>query len=347
MSEPVFEFGVDTFGDVTLDAAGAPRPQAQVLRDVVEEAVIAEQVGLDCFGVGEHHREDFAVSAPEVVLAAIGGRTSRIALGSAVTVLSTDDPVRVFQRFSTLNAVTGGRAEVILGRGSFTESYPLFGYDMAQYELLFEEKLALFAGLVKGGPVTWQGTTRAALRDQRVYPPIENGTLRTWVGVGGSPDSVVRAARYGFPLTLAIIGGHPQRFRPYVDLYHQALEKFGHPSQPIAVHSPGHVAATDDEARNQLWPHYQRMMTRIGGERGWAPVTRAQFDHEAGPGGALCVGSPATVAAKIINTVSTLGLSRFDLKYSNGALPHDLAVASLELIGREVAPRVREAVQVS
>jgi len=338
---------VDTFGDVTMDAGGGLHPQARVLRDVVEQAVIAEQVGLDCFGVGEHHREDFAVSAPEVVLAAIGGRTSRIALGSAVTVLSTDDPVRVFQRFSTLNALTSGRAEVILGRGSFTESYPLFGYDMAHYEVLFEEKLALFAELVKGGEVSWTGSTRAALRNQRVYPPIESGTLRTWVGVGGSPESVVRAARYGFPLTLAIIGGPPQRFRPYVDLYHEALEKFGHAPRPIAVHSPGHVAATDDEAKNQLWPHYQRMMTKIGGERGWPPVSRAQFDAEAGPGGALCVGSPATVAAKIAATVKSLGLQRFDLKYSNGALPHPQAVASIELIGREVAPRVRDAVKAS
>ena len=309
--------------------------------------MVAEQVGLDCFGVGEHHREDFAVSAPEVVLAAIGGRTSRIALGSAVTVLSTDDPVRVFQRFSTLNAVTGGRAEVILGRGSFTESYPLFGYDMANYELLFEEKLALFAELVKGGPVSWSGTTRAALKNQRVYPPIETGTLRTWVGVGGSPESVVRAARYGFPLTLAIIGGSPTRFRPYVDLYHEALEKFGQPPQPIAVHSPGHVAATDDEAKEQLWPHYLRMMTKIGGERGWPPVSRTQFDHEAGPRGALCVGSPATVAAKIIATVKALGLSRFDLKYSNGSLSHEHALASIQLIGREVAPRVRDAARAS
>jgi probable LLM family oxidoreductase len=347
VSETAFEFGVDTFGDVTLDAAGAPRSQAQVLRDVVEEAVVAEQVGLDCFGVGEHHREDFAISAPEVVLAAIATRTSRIRLGSAVTVLSTDDPVRVFQRFSTLNAITSGRAEVILGRGSFTESYPLFGYDMAKYEVLFEEKLALFAELVKGGPVSWSGTTRTGLKNQRVYPPIETGTLRTWVGVGGSPESVVRAARYGLPLTLAIIGGSPTRFRPYVDLYHEALEKFGQRPQPIAVHSPGHVAATDDEAKEQLWPHYQRMMTKIGGERGWPPVSRAQFDHEAGPGGALCVGSPATVAAKITATVKALGLSRFDLKYSNGSLPHEHALASIQLIGREVAPRVRDAARAS
>jgi probable LLM family oxidoreductase len=337
------EFGLDTFGDVTHDASGTLKSQAQVLREVVDEAVLAEQAGIDCFGVGEHHRPDFAVSAPEVVLAAIAGKTSRIWLGSAVTVLSTDDPVRVFQRFSTLNAISNGRAEVILGRGSFTESYPLFGYDMSQYELLFEEKLAVFAALLKGGPVTWKGQTRSALTSQIVYPPIESGTLRTWVGVGGSPESVVRAARYGLPLTLAIIGGSPTRFRPYVDLYKQSLERFGHPMQPIAVHSPGHVAATDDEAKNDVWPHYEAMMNRIGRERGWPPTSRAQFEHEAGPNGALCVGSPATVAKKIMNTVNALELSRFDLKYSSGTLSHEKMMRSIELIGKEVAPRVREA----
>ena len=339
-----FEFGIDTFGDVTLDASGTPLSQARVLRDVLDEAVLADQVGLDCFGVGEHHRADFAISAPEVVLAAIAGRTTRIALGSAVTVLSTDDPVRVFQRFSTLNAISNGRAEVILGRGSFTESYPLFGYDMSLYERLFEEKLEVFAALLKGGPVTWSGTTRSALKNQIVYPPIEHGTLRTWVGVGGSPESVIRAAKYGLPLTLAIIGGSPTRFRPYVDLYLEALEKFGKPLQPIAVHSPGHVAATDDQAKNELWPHYETMINRIGGERGWPPASRAQFEQEAGPRGALCVGSPATVAAKITATVKALGLSRFDVKYSSGTLAHDKLLASIELLGREVAPRVRDEV---
>ena len=338
-----FEFGLDTFGDITINADGRPRSQAQVLRDVVEEAVVAEQAGLDAFGVGEHHRRDFAISAPEVVLAAIAGRTSRMFLGSAVTVLSTDDPVRVFQRFSTLNAISSGRAEVILGRGSFTESYPLFGYDMAHYEQLFEEKLELFAALLANGPVTWSGKTRASLTDQTVYPPIESGALRAWVGVGGSPESVIRAARYGLPLTLAIIGGSPTRFRPYVELYQQSLERFGFEPRPIAVHSPGHVAATDQEAKEQLWPHYEAMMTRIGGERGWSPVTRAQFDHESGPNGALCVGSPETVAAKIIRTVRALGLSRFDLKYSNGTLSHEHILRSIELIGTQVAPRVREA----
>ncbi len=340
---PAFEFGLDTFGDVTLDSSGAVKSPAQVLRDVVAEAVVAEQAGIDCFGVGEHHRPDFAISAPEVMLAAIAARTSRMWLGSAVTVLSTDDPVRVFQRFSTLNAVSNGRAEVILGRGSFTESYPLFGYDMADYEALFEEKLEVFAKLLKGGPVTWSGAMRSALQDQIVYPPIETGALRTWVGVGGSPQSVVRAARHGLPLTLAIIGGSPSRFRPYVDLYHEALEKFGFDARPIAVHSPGHVAPTDQQARDDLWPHYQAMMNRIGRERGWPPASRDQFEHEAGPNGALCVGSPETVAAKIINTVRTLGLARFDLKYSSGTLSHEKMMASISLIGREVAPRVRAA----
>ncbi|HUL72645.1 MAG TPA: LLM class flavin-dependent oxidoreductase [Vicinamibacterales bacterium] len=335
-------FGLDTFGDVTVGADGSLRSQAHTLRDVVREAALAEQVGVECFGVGEHHRPDFAISAPEVVLAAIAARTERMVLGSAVTVLSTDDPVRVFERFSTLNAISNGRAEVILGRGSFTESYPLFGFDLSQYEELFEDRLALFAELLKPGPVTWSGSTRAPLTKQVVYPPIETGTLRTWVGVGGSPESVVRAARYGLPLTLAIIGGNPLRFRPYVDLYLQSLEKFGKPVQPIAVHSPGHVAATDDEARRDLWPHYEKMINRIGAERGWPPADRAHFEHEAGPAGALCVGSPETVAAKIVRTVRALGLARFDMKYSAGTLPHDKLMTSIELFGTKVMPRVRD-----
>jgi probable LLM family oxidoreductase len=337
-----FSFGVDTFGDVTLGAGGV-EPQAKVLREVVEQAVLADQVGLDAFGVGEHHRPDFAISAPEVVLAAIAARTSRILLGSAVTVLSTDDPVRVYQRFSTVDALSNGRAEVILGRGSFTESYPLFGYDLSRYDELFEDKLRLFALLARGGPVTWSGTTRSALTAQQVYPPIERGPLRTWVGVGGSPESVRRAARHGLPLTLAIIGGSPQRFRPYVDLYQQSLAQHGQPELAIAVHSPGHVAATDDQAKTELWPHYQAMINRIGRERGWAPVSRAQFEHEAGPDGALCVGSPDTVAAKIVRTCKALSLSRFNLKYSAGTLPHAQLMTSLELLGTRVAPIVRAA----
>lgn len=335
------QLGLDTFGDVTVDDGGRPLSQPQVLRNVVTEAVLADNVGLHFFGVGEHHRPDFAVSAPEVVLAAIAGQTNRIHLGSAVTVLSTDDPVRVFQRFSTLNAVSNGRAEVILGRGSFTESFPLFGYDLQQYDQLFEERLDLFARLIKEGPVTWAGQTRSALTNQRVYPPTDTGHLMTWVGVGGSPESVVRAAKHGFPLMLAIIGGNPQRFAPWVDLYHRALTQFGNGPLPVGAHSPGHVADTDEQAHEEMWPHYAAMFGRIGAERGWPPVTRAQFDREVGADGALCVGAPETVAAKIARTVRALGLRRFDMKYSNGALPHELLLRSIELYGTEVVPRVK------
>jgi probable LLM family oxidoreductase len=341
MSNP-FELGVDTFGDVTVDAEGMPLPHAQVIRNVVEEAVLADDVGIDVIGLGEHHRPDFAISAPDVVLAAIAARTSRIRLKSAVTVLSSDDPVRVFQRFSTLDAVSGGRAEVILGRGSFIESFPLFGYALEDYNVLFEEKLELFVALLEGGPVTWKGTTRAPLEDQRVFPATESGRLRTWVGVGGSPDSVVRAARHGLPLAIAIIGGEPLRFRPLVDLYHRALEQYGKGAQPVAVHSPGYIAATDEQAREEMWPHYAAMHARIGRERGWPPMTREQFDATTGPDGALFVGSPGTVSAKIVRVARALRLSRFDLKYSAGTLPHDQMMRCIELYGREVAPVVRE-----
>jgi len=336
------ELGLDTFGDVTVGADGRRLAQAEVLRHVVEEAVLADQLGLAFFGVGEHHRKDFSISAPEVVLAAIAARTTQIHLGSSVTVLSTDDPVRVFERFSTINALSNGRAEVIVGRGSFTESFPLFGFDMAHYEDLFEEKLQLWAELVKGEPVTWAGRLRSPLSNQTVYPPTETGTLHTWVAVGGSPESVVRAAKYGFPLMLAIIGGNPQRFNGYTELYKQMLQRFGKPMLPIGVHSPGHVAATDEQAKEDIWPHYEGLMNRIGSERGWAPIGRAHFEREAGPDGALFVGSPETVAAKIARTITALGLTRFDMKYSNGTLPHDKLMTSIELYGRKVVPLVRE-----
>ena len=338
------ELGLDTFGDVTTDPEGRLLPQARVLRDVIAEAEQADRVGVDFFGVGEHHRPDFAISAPEVLLAAIAARTERIRLGTAVTVLSSDDPVRVYQRFSTLNAVSNGRAEVILGRGSFTESFPLFGYSLDDYEVLFEEKLAIFAALRDadrtGQPARWRGTVRPPLEGLRVYPPVENPPLTTWVGVGGSPASVVRAARYGFPLTLAIIGGDPRRFTPYTDLYHRTLGQLGHDSLPVGIHSPGHIAETDAQAREQLWPAYQVMRNRIGAERGWDPTSRAEFDHEIAAG-SLYVGSPETVARKIAATVRALGASRFDLKYSAGTLGHDLMLRSIELYGREVIPRVR------
>lgn len=336
------EFGLDTFGDVTEGPDGQPRSYAQVIRDVVEEAVLADQLGVDFFGIGEHHRDDFAITAPDTVLAAIAARTSRIRLGSAVTVMSSDDPVRVFERFSTLDALSQGRAEVILGRGSFTESFELFGFDLDDYEVLFEEKVALFAELLKEQPVTWSGTTRAPLVNQRVFPTTESGRLTTWVGVGGSPQSVVRAARFALPLVIAIIGGNPVRFRPLVDLYARTLDSHGLAPRPVAVHSPGFIASTDDEARDVIWPYMKIMRDRIGAERGWGPITRGDFDRDVGPGGSWYVGSPETVAQKIAATASTLGLSRFDLKYSAGLLPHPLLLRSIELYATRVIPLVRD-----
>lgn len=333
------ELGLGTFGDVTADAQGAPLSHAQTLRDVVEEGVLADAVGVSFFGVGEHHRVDFAVSAPEVVLAAVAARTRRIRLGSAVTVLSSDDPVRVFQRFSTLDAVSGGRAEAILGRGSFTESFPLFGLELSDYERLFEEKLDLFVALTRREAVSWSGTVRAPLADQRVFPTVEHGPLTTWVGVGGSPQSVVRAARHDLQLMLAIIGGDPRRFAPYVDLHHRACAQFGRAPRPIGVHSPGYVAATDAQARDAFWLPYKTMRDQIGAERGWPPMGRAEFDSEIAQG-SLYVGSPETVARKIAATAGALKLSRFDLKYSAGPLAHAELMSCIRLYGEEVAPRV-------
>ncbi|GGD18161.1 LLM class flavin-dependent oxidoreductase [Nocardioides daphniae] len=334
------ELGLDTFGDVTVDETGTPLPQHQVIRDVLEQAVLADQVGIDVFNVGEHHRDDFAISAPDMVLAAAASRTERIKLGTAVTVLSSDDPIRVYQRFATLDALSNGRAEVTLGRGSFTESFPLFGLDLADYEVLFEEKLELFAALRTEEPVSFNGTTRAPLAPTRVYPGTAAGSLPAWVGVGGSPESVVRAARLGFPLMLAIIGGEPTRFAPFTDLYRRATAQFGTGTLPVGVHSPGFVAATDSDAQELLFPHFKANRDRIGAERGWPPATRIQFDQEVRHG-ALFVGSPDTVARKIADTVRALGLQRFDLKYSNGPLPHAHLMECVRLYGEEVAPRVR------
>jgi probable LLM family oxidoreductase len=335
------ELGLDTFGDITAGPDGSLKSHAEVIRDVIAEGVLADRAGVDAFGVGEHHRPDFAVSTPDIVLAAIAGQTRRIWLGSAVTVLSSDDPIRVFQRFSTLNAASNGRAEVTLGRGSFTESFPLFGYELADYEKLFEEKLDLFAALLRQDTVTWRGSTRAPLDNQRVFPPIETGTLRTWIGVGGSPESVVRAVRYDLPLMLAIIGGDPKRFMPYVELYHRAYAQLGKPAQAIGVHSHGYVGETDEKAREELWPDYKRMRDRIGAERGWPPMQRAEFDREA-YSGSLYVGSPETVARRIAATVKALGLSRFDMKYSAGTLSHDKIMRCIQLYGEKVMPLVRE-----
>ncbi len=335
------EFGLDTFGDVTAAADGQLLPQAQVIRNVVDEAVLADETGVDFIGVGEHHRDDFAISAPEVMLAGIATRTKRIKLGSAVTVLSSDDPIRVFERFSTVNALSNGRAEVILGRGSFIESFPLFGYDLNDYEALFNEKLDLFAALLKNGPVSWQGKLRPPLKDVTVHPQIETGRLGAWIGVGGSPESVIRSVRYQIPMTLAIIGGDPKRFLPYVDLYKRAQTQAAVGAMPLGVHSPGYVAATDEQAREELWPNYRKMRDRIGAERGWGPTTIAEFNAEVEKG-SLYVGSPETVARKIAATVAALGADRFDMKYSAGTMPHEKMMTSIELYGTRVIPLARE-----
>jgi probable LLM family oxidoreductase len=338
---PQLELGLDTFGDITVGSDGRPLPAAEVIRNVVEQAVLADRLGVDAFGIGEHHRRDFAVTAPEVVLAAIASRTERIKLGTAVTVLSSDDPIRVYERFATLDAVSRGRAEVRLGRGSFTESFPLFGYDLADYERLFDEKLDLFALVRTERRFSWEGSTRPPLADVEVFPKTAAGSLPTWIGVGGTPESVVRAARYRCGLMLGIIGGAPERFLPYADLYRRALAHLGAPELPIGVHSPGFVADSDEEARELLFPYFKEQRDRIGRERGWPPTSRQQFEAEV-EDGAVFAGSPRTVAAKIARTARALGLSRFDLKYGNGALPHEHLMHAVELYATEVIPLTRE-----
>lgn len=332
--------GLGTFGDITRGPDGKLLRDDQVLRNIVEEGILADEVGVDFFGVGEHHRADFAVSSPETVLAAIAGRTTRIRLGSAVTVLSSDDPVRVFQRFSTLNALSNGRAEAILGRGSFTESFPLFGLDLNDYGVLFEEKLDLYVALLRNPRVTWSGTMRPPMQNQGVWPQPGPG-LGTWIGVGGSPDSVIRAVKHDLPMMLAIIGGDPARFRPFVDLYHRANGQIGQEPKPLGVHSHGFVWDDDGEAQERLWPHYSAMMNRIGAERGWPPMQRAAFANEVASG-SIYAGTPETVAKRIVKTIQTLGLSRFDMKYSHGTLPHEDMMRSITLYGTKVIPLVRD-----
>jgi probable LLM family oxidoreductase len=334
--------GLDTFGDVTNDAEGTPLTHGETIRGLVEEGVLADQAGLDHFAIGEHHTDTMPLSAADVVLAAIAARTSRIRLGSAVTVISSDDPVRVFQRYATLDGVSGGRAEVILGRGSSTESFPTFGYDLNDYEELFEEKLGLFAELLREKPVTWSGNTRPSLDGLSIYPHSESGAIPTWVGVGGSPQSVVRTARYGFSLMLAIIGGDTARFAPFSQLFQQALDKFGQPRRPVGVHAPGHVAATDEQAVEEFLPAFEAVIRSVSKQRGFRTPTRASLMRDVGPGGALHVGSPETVARKITATLKELNATRFDLKYAMTGMPHSALLTNIELYGTKVAPLVRE-----
>jgi len=340
-TSPRIEFGLDTFGDIPEDDTGALLGHGDAIRQVVAEAVLADRLGVDVIALGEHHRPEFAVSSPETVLAGIATRTDRIKLASGVTVLSSDDPVRVFQRFATVDALSGGRAQVILGRGSFTESFPLFGYDMSDYEVLFEEKIELFSQLLEEKPVTWTGTTRAALNHADVFPKTDSGRLDTWVGVGGSPQSVVRAARYGLSLMLAVISGPAKRFAPYVELYRRAAAQFGTVAHPVGVHSPGFVADTDAEAAELVWPRYRVLRDRIGALRGWPPITRREFDAEIEQG-SLYIGSPETVARRVADAIRALDVGRFDMIYSSGSVPASARMRTVELYATEVVPRVRE-----
>lgn len=334
-------FGLDTFGDIQLDDNGAPVSSAQTIRNLVEHAVLADSLGINNINVGEHHRDDFAVSAPDTVLAGIATRTQQIGLGTGVTVLSSDDPVRVYERFATVDALSNGRAEITAGRGSFIESFPLFGYELKDYEILFEEKLELLIELVKEKPVTWTGKTRAALKNQEVYPKTERGAIPVRVGVGGTPESVIRAARLGLPLAIAIIGGNPSRFAGFSNLYRSSLMEFGKPNLPISIHSPGHISDTDEQAREEQWPNYHKMVGRIGAERGWSPPTKEQFIAEI-EHGSQYVGSPETVAKKIAYAIKSVGAQRFDFKYVNGPVSHSKLMKSVELYGTKVIPLVRE-----
>ena len=336
------ELGLDTFGDIANGPDGQPLHPAVVLREVLAEGELADRLGLDFFGVGEHHRPDYAISAPDTLLAAIATRTERIRLGTSVTVLSSDDPIRVFQRFATVDAVSNGRAEITVGRGSFIESFPLFGLDLSEYETLFEEKLDLLAAVVAEQPVRWEGSIRPPVQVDRVMPATESGRLPVWVGVGGTPQSVVRAAHYGFPVVIAIIGGASRQFAPLADLYRRALTEMGKPELPIGVHSPGYVAATDEQAVEEFLPHFLPYMNKLGRERRWAPMTKEQALGQLGPDGAVYCGSPETVAAKIVDTLQVLGASRFQLKYSMGTLPHEQRSECIRLYAEDVVPRVRE-----
>ena len=312
------------------------------MAELLEEVELAEQVGLDVFGVGEHHRPDFVVSAPAVVLAAAAARTSRIRLTSAVSVLSSDDPVRVFQEFATVDLISGGRAEIMAGRGSFIESFPLFGYDLDDYDELFAEKLELLNELLASERVTWSGTHRAPLDDLGVYPRPAQEPLPVWIAVGGTPESALRAGRLGLPMALAIIGGQPERFAPFAELFRSAASEAGHvPPPPLSINSHGYVAESSDRAAEEFFPAYSAMMNRIGRERGWSGLTRQDFDALRTRRGALVVGSPDEVIEKILFQHEIFGHQRFLAQMSVGSLPHEQVLRSIELFGTVVAPAVR------
>ena len=346
--EVLMELGINTFGDAGLDpVTGKIVSHAERLNQLVEEIATADRVGLDVFSIGEHHRKDYAVSAPDIVLAAGAAVSKNIRLSSGVTVLSSDDPVRVFERFSTLDGISNGRAEIMAGRGSFIESFPLFGYDLNDYNELFNEKLDLLMTLQKGGKINWQGKHRAGLQDADIFPESVQKEIPIWIASGGTPQSSERAARLGLPLVLAIIGGSPFQFKRVVDFYREVGRKSGHdPSKlKVATNSHGFIWDTDQEARDIFYPAISASMTKLGRERGWGVYTREAFDAMSDPEGALYVGSPETVARKIVMLYETMGIERFTMQTPVGVMSHDKVLRTIELFGKEVAPLVKEGIK--
>lgn len=341
------EIGIYSFGELTPDAVtGHQVSPRERMRNLLEEIELADQVGLDVFGIGEHHRPDYLVSSPAVVLAAAAARTSRIKLTSAVTVISSDDPVRVYQDFATIDLISGGRAEIMAGRGSFIESFPLFGYDLEDYDSLFIEKLELLMQLNEEEIVTWSGRHRAPINERGVYPRPFQEKLPIWIAVGGTPHSIIRAGTLGLPIALAIIGGAPERFAPLIDLYRESARRAGHDpdSLPVSINSHGWIADTSRQAAEEALPPYLDVMGKLGRERGWPPVTRLQFDAERSPRGALLVGDPQEVIDKILFEYELFRNQRFLLQLTVGTMPHDKVLRAIELLGTVVAPAVRKAI---
>lgn len=337
-----YQFGLDTFGDIAVDQTGKRLSPDAALKQLVKEAQLADELGLDVFALGEHHREEYTVSSPEIVLGAMAMVTKQIKLGTAVTVLSSDDPVRVFERFSTLHALSNGREQIMLGRGSFTESFPLYGYNLEDYNELFEEKIGMWAKLLENQPMNWEGKFTQKLTDTRIFPQLPEGeTIDTLVGVGGSPDSIVRAVYYDFPVMLAIIGGEPSRFLPYVELYKRAAVQLKQPVRPLGMHSHGVILEDGAEAQKVAWEYIKQSMDKIGADRGWAPMTRDRFEFEVEKG-SYYVGTPEQVAQKLAKNMKTLGISRFDLVYGTGGQRIDHRTETIRLYAEQVVPRVKE-----
>ncbi len=336
------KFGLDTFGDVAFDPETGERvTYEESLRGIIEEGKLADELKIDYLTFGEHHREEYSISSPEIMIAALSTVTKHITLGTGVTVLSSDDPIRLYERFATLDAISNGRSQIMLGRGSFTESYGLFGYNLQDYDELFEEKVALFDKLIQGDPVTWEGKFTPTLKNQDVYPKMTEREMDVAIGVGGTPESVVRAAHYGYQLILAIIGGRPSRFKPYIELYKQATEQFGKPALPVGMHSPAIIAETDEEAREIGWKYLVPNMDRTGKDRGWPKMTREQYEFQIDHG-AYYIGSPETVAQKMASVIKDTGVERFDIVYGMGGFTPELRLKNIELYGKVVIPRIRE-----